>query len=159
MDDLISSRLAAIHNKDSIRLYFNLLKILLDDLDLHPENHKLALTIPKGRKDFVVNLNSRWVLNLNRDGSIAFMIGKGDFKALQKIVKAVKYFRYSRCTKPDDYFATYAYDQLTNDDSLQVIVAYWLKSCRAFEPVMRRSPYRKFHNLEFYKLAVGGVKI
>ena len=47
MDSLIKSRLAAISNKDSIRLYFNLLKILIDDLDLHPENAKLALTVPK----------------------------------------------------------------------------------------------------------------
>ena len=86
------------------------------------------------------------------------MIRKENFKGLQKIVKAEKYFRYSSCTKPDDYFATYTYDQLTNEGSLQAIVAYWLQACRAFEPVMRRSPYRKFHNEEFYEMAVGGVK-
>jgi hypothetical protein len=156
LNEPIQSRLDAIRNKDAIRLYFSLLKILIEELDLHPENAKLSLTVPKSRKDFVVNLNSRWVLNLYRDGSIAFMIGKGDFRGLQKIVKAVKYFRYSSCTKPDDYFATYSYDQLKNEGSLQAVVACWLQSCRAFEPVMRRSPYRKFHNEEFYDLAAGG---
>jgi hypothetical protein len=155
MDSLVSTRLALIKNKDSIVLYFNLLKILLDELDLHAENPKLALTVPKGRNDFVANLNARWVLNLFRDGSIAFMIGKNDFKQLQKIVKARKFLRYSMCTKPDDYFATYSYDQLTDEKSLESIMACWLESCCAYELLMRRSPYRKFHNQEFYEIASG----
>jgi hypothetical protein len=155
MDSLITSRLAAIENKEAIQLYFKLLKLLLDDLNLHPQNPKLALTVPKSRNDFVVNLNSRWVLNLHRDGSIAFMIGKRDFRQLQRIVKAARHLRYSSCLKPDDYFATYSYDQLTSEQSLQAIVECWMEACRAFEPVMRRSPYRKFHNEEFYEMASG----
>lgn len=153
--DLIFTRLRAVREPAAVELFFQLLKILIEDLNLGPENPKLALTVPRSQNRFVVNLNSRYAMTLEHNGSIGLLIETVDFRAAQKILRTTHLFRFSKARKEDDYFLKYPARQLTVS-ALESLLPLWLRACRHLEPRMSRSPYRKFHSREFYELALDG---
>lgn len=153
MDESVKHRIEKIENPDAVRLFFRLIKILIDELNFTTESPKLALTAPKGERHFVVNLNTRYVLKLNPGGSIGFMVRQGDFKALQRKAKSQEYSRFSKDGEDDDYFATFEPETLQHEESFDAIVKAWLSSCKEFEPKASRSPYREKHNATLYQLA------
>ncbi len=153
MDESIKHRIEKIKNPDAVRLYFRLIKILIDELNLTPDNPKLSLTAPKGERHMVANLNSRYVLKLNPHGAIGFMVRMSDFQSLQRNVKCSEYGRFSKDGVDDDYFATFEPEILQDDESLDAVVKAWLTSCKEFEPKASRSPYREKHNATLYELA------
>jgi len=153
MYNLIYTRLQSIQDARAVELFFQLLKILIDELNLGPENPKLSLTVPKSQKRFVVNLNARYAITLEHNGSIGLLIEASDFKRAQKILRASRLFRFSKARRPDDYFLKYPAGSLT-PRRLNSLLPMWLKACRNLEPSMSRSPYRKFHSREFYELVL-----
>jgi len=154
---LIFGRLRSIHDPKAVDLFFQLLKILIEDLNLGPENPKLSLTVPRSQNRFVVNLNARYAITLEQNGSLGFLIEMEDFHRVQKIVRATSLFRFSKAKKADDYFLKYPTHQLTVP-VLNSMVPMWLKACRNLEPKMSRSPYRKFHSNELYKLVLDDAR-
>jgi 5-methylcytosine-specific restriction protein B len=153
MDETVKHRIEKIDNPDAVRLFFRLIKILIDELNLTPESAKLALTVAKGERHITVNLNTRYALRLNPGSSIGFMVRQEDFQSLQRKVKGSDLSRFSKNGVDDDYFVTYRADTLRNQDSQDAIVNAWLAACRDFEPKASRSPYRDKHNTTLFELA------
>lgn len=155
--ELIYARIRSIQDPPAIDLFFQLLKILIEDLNLGPENPKMSLTVPRSQNRFVVNLNARYAITLEHSGSIGLLIETSDFQRAQKVLRATSLFRFSKAKKPDDYFLKYPAHQLTIP-VLNAIVPMWLKACRNLEPKMSRSPYRKFHSHELYELMLDDAR-
>ncbi len=155
MEDLIYKRLQSVRDPMAVELFFQLLKILIEDLRIGPENPKLSLTVPKSQNRFVVNLNSRYAMTLEHNGSIGLLIETADFRKAQRLVRSTSLFRFSKAKEEDDYFLKYPARLLT-DKVLDALLPLWLKACRNLEPRMSRSPYRKFHSRELYELVLDG---
>jgi|SRR6185436_16813667 len=150
---LIKRRIAANKKPEAVTLFFKLLRIFVEDLGLSAENQKLSLTVPASQKRFVVNLNSRYAITLEHNGSIGLLFEMEDYRAVQKICKTSVMFRFRKARRDDDYFLKYPVEKLTVK-VLDRLLPYWIKACKNLEHRMSRSPYRKFHSREFYNLVM-----
>jgi hypothetical protein len=159
MDELVKERIQKVKAPEAVRLFFRLLKILIDELQYTDDNPKLALTVPKDTPRIVANLNSRYVLVLNGDGALRFMIDKQDYKQLQKIIRSDSREEFTSKGVVDAYLVEYSLADLGNEEVLGSIVNFWLQSCKRYEPLMTQSNFRKFHNTEVFNIASDDSKI
>src|SRR5262245_58037460 len=128
MHPSIKSRITSIKDPDSIRLFFHLLKLLIDHLDLGPENPRLALTMQKHIKRIVVNVNKRYALVVEERG-LGFLFDVKDTRLMMKLKGARKTWDFTTAKKVDAHFVWFGMKVLQNERMLQRIVNGWLKAC------------------------------
>ena len=122
MNELIHERIKKINKPEAVRLFFKLLKILIDELRFTPDNARLSLTIPKQETRIVVNINSRYALVLKANASFLFMVDNADYKKLQKIIKSSYHEDFRNQALVDAHLVEYPLEKLRSEEVLSAIV-------------------------------------
>ncbi|MEI6899325.1 MAG: AAA family ATPase [Bacteroidota bacterium] len=152
MNQDIKNRIITINKPDSVRLFFNLTRQLINRLKLDENNEKLAITIQNDNRDrFTVNLNGRIVLNIKNGEDFGFMVNDVD---LVKVEGALTLKRKGKFAEQWNQSSWITVDYAVLHTGLDLLTPLWLKSCADYEPAMQKSPYRRHHIGELYRMAM-----
>lgn len=153
----IINRSAIFKNNESFWAFFELVRKLYSHLGEPEDSKRIALTIPKDKYRFSVNLNNRLYFGLrHHEGRDEFLVtlNKSDYEKIKDDVELLPDER-SRFTEKEDvpealitvipsgYFI----------DNIEQITEWWLKSAEEYHPTMEKSPYLGHHEPQLYKLA------
>src|SRR5687768_7138990 len=134
MNQLIIKRIQSLQNPEAVRFFFSQLSRLLSELELSPENEKLALNVrDDSNKRFSASLNSRLVLAL-REGEagaeVVFMVDAEDYPSLNSEY-GVEFYHTFANSSPKAQLAFILFDKLA-EKYLTNLISAWLKSCKEY---------------------------
>ncbi|RRJ86910.1 hypothetical protein EG240_15690 [Paenimyroides tangerinum] len=145
----IKKRIDLIDNSEAIKLFFDLLKSLIDTAHISFDDERLALNVRNDyRKRFSVNINSRLVLMINAT-DFALMVNDEDLGKIEE-VPVLKTENFEKQTPATLVYFRYE-DVVKN---LQTLQSLWLKSCVDYLPQQQKSQYRIHHIEELYNIAI-----
>jgi 5-methylcytosine-specific restriction endonuclease McrBC GTP-binding regulatory subunit McrB len=147
----IKKRIDSIGNHNAVRLFFSLVKDLIDHLKLTSDSEKLMLNVlDSNQKRFSVTLNDRLVLILNDHKKFGFMIDSEDLDSLKGTIPfdQTDIWTYA---KESAHFISVIYPI---EDHLPTLRKLWLKSCQNYEPKFKASPFKRHHIPELYQMAM-----
>lgn len=150
----IKRRINAIANPEAIQLFFNLINILITENQISPDDERFTLNVRNDyRKRFSVNINSKLVLYIKDGQEFGFMINQEDWVNFENIpyIKKEVFEKYT----PASFLISFSLDIVFENKNL--IVKYWLKSCKEYLPAQQKSQYRKHHIQELYQLATNSI--
>lgn len=151
-------------SRSSLEAYLDLVKLLLDDLELDGTDQRLSMSIPKsghGWGFLPVSLNNRYVVALH-GGSGEELIGVifgPDFERRQDLTAKVAFGRFKALPGEDPKDVPFIVEARSAADVLrdEEFRVGWLHAARHELERGRSSPYRRFHVPEFYQLAMDSV--
>lgn len=146
----IKRRIDAIDNPKAIQLFFNLINTLIKENQISAEDERFTLNVRNDyRKRFSVNINSRLVLYIKDGQEFGFMINQEDWFYFENIpfIKKELFEKYT----PASFLVSFSLNIVLENKEL--IVKYWLKSCKEYLPAQQKSQYRKHHIQELYQMA------
>lgn len=152
----LSKYLVNFKDKDSLRLFFEWTNYFITQLDINPENEKIALTFREDIQSIHLNLNSRLVLSINKDSEFAFMSNTKDLESFNAKLTFSKLEKFEK-QKPDAHLFYIDKNQFL--DNKNFIKPLWMTSCRDYEPTQNKSQYRAHHLPELYELATTPDKL
>lgn len=141
--------------------YFELARVLLDELGLDSEDPRLNMSIPKNATRWVlpVTINNRYVLAVRREGSACSVgaIWASDFDRrahLRPLTVGVG--RYD-ALRGEDIFSVPFFLSITRPDPLAVtdeLRGGWLSAAKYELERASASPFRRFHSEHAYRAVV-----
>jgi hypothetical protein len=152
----ILKRIQKIGNKDAVRFFFDLLKELIETLNLSETDERLSLNVRNdSRKRFSVNINGRLVLGLRESSEVGLMLSND---AIKKLEGQVTYDESEDFASGSDAKLVWlTYEEAVQ--SMDVLQPLWLNTCQDYLPTQERSQYRKYHMEELYLLAMDSDRL
>lgn len=148
----VSYALSKFDDKKALVKFFQLLRELLDQLNLFTDDKRLSITYREGGRQRVsVNLNSRLVLSLHRQSSrnyISFMVSDEVADSNVKHWERDKYL-----FNGSDNLVSVDVPVSKVQSLSDVFIKDWKKQCFAYLSAQEVSQYRKHHNELLYRLA------
>ncbi len=150
--EFISSALSKFVSSDDVARFFELLNLLLTELNLFTDDERLAITSRDTHEQQVsVNINSRLVLSLQRlsgENSLSFMVPNGIADKYSKLRIGNKFVFKGGDDMESVNIPTSKVKDIPTD-----FIDEWLAACKNYLPSQQKSQYRKFHNQGLYRLA------
>lgn len=151
MNAEISTIISKINDSETVNLFLDSLKSIILNLNLNSSDERLSLNIRSDiKKRFSVCINSRLVFGLTNKSQFYLMIADQDFEKINPI-KFEKIEDFDKKNPPSKLILISKDDFYSNKDLFLPLLN---KVCEEYLLTQKKSPYRKYHNAEFYEITM-----
>lgn len=155
MNEEILKRIKIYKDEEAIRMFFELVRTLITELNISSDNKRLSIGLPsQEHKRISVNINGRLVLAMEKEkGQInfRFMVNREDIPSLNEKYTLLKNENFEGGHNAN--LITISKEEVIQK-KISLPITPWLKSCKEYLPLQEMSQYRQHHLSELYEIAM-----